>query len=76
MDLLKVCIVGYIRDEMNFSSIDELKDAIHRDIELTKLELAKPEVVNLRNHPFFNSNSTNGETNHVNGCPQNGDSKL
>jgi len=72
--ILKVCIIGYIRDEMNFTSIDELKSAIHRDIELTRQELAKPEVASVRNHPFFNS--TSGETNHVNGSLQNGDSKL
>jgi len=62
--MLKVCLVGYIRDEMNFSSIDELKAAIRQDIEFTKQELSKPNVSTLSQHPFFtNSNGANDGTN-------------
>lgn len=55
--------------------------AIHRDIETTRTELAKPDVTNLRQHPFFStsesSNGTNGtDSSETSNCIPNGPSST
>jgi len=52
---LKVCLVGYIRDELNFTTIDDLKDKIRDDINVAKCELAKEEFSRLSQNNFFNN---------------------
>ncbi|CAH1251550.1 RFK [Branchiostoma lanceolatum] len=50
---LSVCIVGYIRPEMSYNSVDELIAAIHSDMEVAKQELDKPENRMYRDDNFF-----------------------
>lgn len=52
--LLKVCIVGYLRPEKNFDSLDALITAIKNDIEDAKRLLDHPEYQKLKHHEFFN----------------------
>ena len=40
---LKVVFCGFLRPEMNFNSLDELKAAIHKDIEDSKKCLDDPQ---------------------------------
>ena len=57
--LLKVCIVGYLRPELNFNSLDELKAAINNDIEQAKHLLnVNDEVQKLKESTFFKDNTT------------------
>lgn len=63
--LLKVCVVGYLRPELNFNSLDELIAAINNDIEQAKHLLnADDEVRNLKDSTFFKE--TNGNTTQAN----------
>ncbi|XP_050297494.1 riboflavin kinase [Anthonomus grandis grandis] len=50
---LRVAILGYLRPEKNFSSLDELVKAIDEDIEKAKFELDKPELQTIKNNSFF-----------------------
>ncbi|XP_041983098.1 putative riboflavin kinase isoform X2 [Aricia agestis] len=50
--MLKICIVGYLRPEKNFSSLDELIEAIKQDIENASNNL-EGESTKLREHSFF-----------------------
>ncbi|KAI8870527.1 riboflavin kinase [Ramicandelaber brevisporus] len=50
---LKVAIVGHIRDERNFDSLDALIAAINADIDYARVELAKPELEAYKKHAFF-----------------------
>jgi len=52
---LSLCITGYLRDEMDFSSIDELKAAINNDIQRANAELDKPEFIPYSQDNFFTS---------------------
>ncbi|XP_063231533.1 putative riboflavin kinase [Bacillus rossius redtenbacheri] len=52
---LKVFIVGRIRPEMNFSSVDELIAMIKNDIAVAEEELEKIELQAYRNSPQFSS---------------------
>lgn len=65
--ILKVCIIGYLRPEKNFDSLDSLISAIHKDIKDAEELLESPESLKLKNHTFFNADdviTTNGH----NGC--------
>jgi len=53
---MKVCLVGYIRDERNFNSLDELKEAINTDIETAEKELGKTEYLSLVQNNYFAEN--------------------
>ncbi|XP_062855362.1 riboflavin kinase [Trichomycterus rosablanca] len=51
--MLSVVMVGYIRPERGFNSLDELKAAIHSDIEEAKRKLDLPEHIKLKEDNFF-----------------------
>lgn len=51
---LKVCIVGYLREERNFNTLDDLIQCIRQDITQAKQLLEESDVhKDLQNHPFF-----------------------
>ncbi|XP_030049584.1 riboflavin kinase [Microcaecilia unicolor] len=56
-EMLSVVIVGYIRPEKSFDSLDSLISAIHRDIEEAKKRLDLPEFKRLKDDNFFNTDS-------------------
>ncbi|KAK2840759.1 hypothetical protein Q7C36_012338 [Tachysurus vachellii] len=51
--MLSVVMVGYIRPEKGFSSLEELITAIHSDIEEAKRNLDLPEHIKLKEDNFF-----------------------
>ncbi|XP_016360759.1 riboflavin kinase isoform X2 [Sinocyclocheilus anshuiensis] len=51
--ILSVAMVGYIRPERGFESLDKLIAAIHSDIEEAKIKLDLPEHLKLKEHNFF-----------------------
>ncbi|XP_060787364.1 riboflavin kinase [Neoarius graeffei] len=51
--MLSVAMVGYIRPERGFSSLEELIAAIHSDIEEAKRQLDLPEHIKLKEDTFF-----------------------
>ncbi|CAG4959867.1 unnamed protein product [Colias eurytheme] len=51
--LLKICIAGYLRPEMNFKSLDELITAIKQDIDNASNKLDLPDSILLKAHNFF-----------------------
>ncbi|XP_023158345.1 putative riboflavin kinase, partial [Ceratitis capitata] len=60
--LLKVCIVGYLRPERNFESLDDLISAIQRDIEDAKKLLDNDEEkCKLQHSKFFQANYIENE---------------
>lgn len=66
--LLKVCIIGYLRPETNFDSLEALIAAIQKDITDANEFLDRPENVKLNSHQFFKSDDENVTTNgHSNG---------
>ncbi|XP_034026298.1 riboflavin kinase [Thalassophryne amazonica] len=66
-EVLSVVMVGYIREEKSFSSLEALKAAINSDIEEAKVKLELPEHLKLREDNFFtsvhSSSSTQSATN-------------
>lgn len=52
---LKICIVGYLRPEQNFSSLDDLIKVIKSDIETAKALLDTTENQKLQHAPFFSA---------------------
>ncbi|KAG8595810.1 hypothetical protein GDO81_001639 [Engystomops pustulosus] len=54
-EVLSIVIVGYIRPEKSFNSLDDLIAAIHSDIEEAKKQLDLPERRKLKDHYFSNS---------------------
>lgn len=50
---LKLLIVGFIRPEANFDSLDALIAAIRHDIETARLALDDPRFAALRDDPLF-----------------------
>ncbi|KAG5684662.1 hypothetical protein PVAND_013880 [Polypedilum vanderplanki] len=73
--ILKVCIVGYLRPEKNFDSLEALIDAIKKDISDAEKLLDNPENLQFRNHEFFKE-TINGQIlingHHKNGTKING----
>lgn len=52
-EILNVAIVGYLRPEKNFDSLESLISAIQGDIEEAKKRLDLPEHLKLKEHDFF-----------------------
>ncbi|XP_060618163.1 riboflavin kinase [Anolis sagrei] len=52
-EMLSIIIVGYIRPEKNFESLDALIAAIKSDIEVSEKTLEFPEHQKLKHHNFF-----------------------
>ncbi|XP_017953488.1 putative riboflavin kinase [Drosophila navojoa] len=52
---LKICIVGYLRPEQNFKSLDDLIKAIKSDIEKATTLLDTAENQKLQHAPFFST---------------------
>lgn len=51
-------VVGYIRPEANFDSLDALIKRIHKDADVTRQSLSSSELASLRDHPFLRPAST------------------
>ncbi|XP_035514113.1 riboflavin kinase [Morone saxatilis] len=54
-EILSVVMVGYIRPERSYDSLEALITAINNDIEEAKLKLELPEHLKLREDNFFTS---------------------
>ena len=50
----RVVVAGFLRPELNFSSLEDLKAAIASDIVNAKNEIGKKESEALRDDQFFN----------------------
>ncbi|CAK8698437.1 unnamed protein product [Clavelina lepadiformis] len=50
---LSVVMLGYIRGEENFSSLDALIEAINNDISIAKLELEKESMLRYKSDRYF-----------------------
>lgn len=50
---LRVGILGFIRSQRDFNSVDELIAAIKNDINIADKELDSEEYKNYKQHPFF-----------------------
>ncbi|XP_055698680.1 putative riboflavin kinase [Phlebotomus papatasi] len=57
---LKVCVVHYLRPETNFTTLENLKKAINKDVEDAKELLNRPEFLKFQSDPFFSSTTING----------------
>ncbi|XP_023218224.1 riboflavin kinase-like [Centruroides sculpturatus] len=53
--ILRVAILGYLRPEKDFSSLEELKSAITDDIREAERLLDQPHYLIYRDHSFFHS---------------------
>jgi len=75
---LRVCMVGFIRPELNFKSLDELIAAINGDIEMATQLCARPENAQLRQDDFFHRSLDVTSSGAVNGRPSvcNGESSA
>lgn len=51
--ILRIVMLGYIRPETDFKSLQDLIDTINNDIEVANKELEKPENEMYCNHEFF-----------------------
>lgn len=54
-DNLKIIVLGYIRDMLNFKSLEDLIKAIRADISESHTKLDEPELLKYRNDPFFSA---------------------
>lgn len=50
---LKIALLGYLRGELNFSSVEELKKAINQDIVNSEKYLDSPNAQTFKDHKFF-----------------------
>uniref|UniRef100_A0A336MMS0 Riboflavin kinase n=1 Tax=Culicoides sonorensis TaxID=179676 RepID=A0A336MMS0_CULSO len=55
---LKVCILGHLRPELNFDSLQSLIDAINNDIAQADEKLDEAEALKYKNHNFFKIDGT------------------
>lgn len=55
--ILKVVILGYLRPEKNFSSVEELIIAIKTDIRNAEKTLEEPGFAAFKTHDFFSDNT-------------------
>lgn len=53
---LKVSLVGYLRGEKNFKSLDDLIEAIKQDINNADKALELPQAQEVKAHTFFVTN--------------------
>jgi riboflavin kinase len=53
--LLKVAVLGYLRPERNFESLQDLIKAIENDIKQAEEKLSDPAVDKFKNDEFFSS---------------------
>lgn len=51
--VLKVCMLGYLRPELNFNSLEELIGAIRKDISDAETSLENPKLLEFKNNDFF-----------------------
>ncbi|XP_050034819.1 riboflavin kinase isoform X1 [Dermacentor andersoni] len=58
--MLKVVVLGYLRPEKNFGSLDELVSAIKADMQNADESLNREEWRLFKNHRFFTENIANG----------------
>lgn len=58
--VLRVVVLGYLRAEKNFSSLEELIDAIQTDIRDAETNLDREELQRYRSDKFFTDIQTNG----------------
>ncbi|KAH8024299.1 hypothetical protein HPB51_022418 [Rhipicephalus microplus] len=58
--VLKVVVLGFLRPEKNFSSLDELISAIKADIRNADENLDREEWQQYKSHKFFSENIANG----------------
>uniref|UniRef100_H2Y3J4 Riboflavin kinase n=1 Tax=Ciona intestinalis TaxID=7719 RepID=H2Y3J4_CIOIN len=56
--VLSIIMLGYIRGEENFSSLDDLISAINNDIAKAKFELDGEERIKYKHHSFFSDHET------------------
>lgn len=61
---MKVCILGHLRPELNFDSLQSLIDAINDDIAQAKSRLDDPEALKYQHHSYFKetTDSSNGSS--------------
>lgn len=65
--LLKICIVGYLRAELNFNSLEDLIVAIKNDITQAEDILETNDTYKtLQNHQFFAANASVSNDNQKN----------
>ncbi|XP_023951392.2 putative riboflavin kinase [Bicyclus anynana] len=50
---LKICLIGYLRPEMNFNSVDSLIETIKNDIKNAEELLEAPEAIKLKESDYF-----------------------
>lgn len=50
---LKIAIVGYLRGEKNFETLEELINAIKKDIADGERKLEEPDTKEIRSNSFF-----------------------
>uniref|UniRef100_A0A0K8TSR2 Riboflavin kinase n=1 Tax=Tabanus bromius TaxID=304241 RepID=A0A0K8TSR2_TABBR len=65
--LLKVCIVGYLRPEQNFDSLEALIEAINTDIREARELLEADEHKKTKENSFFKECNNNGNSKDTNG---------
>jgi len=54
--MLRICILGYIRPEKSYNTLEDLIAAIKSDISFAEQELNRPEFSLFRTHSFFTEN--------------------
>jgi riboflavin kinase len=50
---LKLCIIGYLRTDKSYNSLEELKDAIANDVSMGSSKLDEEENLKFKSHEFF-----------------------
>ncbi|XP_030625320.1 riboflavin kinase [Chanos chanos] len=66
-EILSVIMVGYVRPERGFDSLDALITAIHSDIEEAKKKLDHPEHLKLKTDNFLRSSTSKATNSIMNG---------
>ncbi|ORZ34338.1 hypothetical protein BCR44DRAFT_126810 [Catenaria anguillulae PL171] len=59
-DELRVIVAGYIRDEKNYTSLDDLILDINTDIKVAEHSLARPDYLALKSHAFLSPSPSTG----------------
>lgn len=60
---LKVCMLGYLRPEKDYSSLDALVADIRNDISEAEKQLEQSAYITLKSHEFFTSDSKKVDSN-------------